>query len=308
MKKGFIIFLLLLIIAVSFMYALPNLAKGSFATAFFAMGTTVKSLIEKYAIAIEGDKIKILIVPGHEPTTGGAEYEDLRERQMNLELSLQLKSLLDNNPKFQTVLFRDEKGFNTNFQSYLNNNKQKIRSWVSAKKSEMLSLASEGKVNFLTPPVYHADAKSGVVLYLYGLNKWASLKNFDIAIHVHFNDNPKYNGQPTYEGFTIYVPEKQYSNSTSSKVLAQNIFDELIKIEPISTLPGESQGITEDQDLIAIGSYNTSDTLSVLIEYGYIYEDKFQSSSTRNQYISDAASSTAKAINDFFDSRAIFIN
>ncbi len=309
MKNNLFIGFLSIIILFSFGYSFSNVAQGNYAAAFFALGTSVRSLIEKYATATNenGSKIKILIVAGHEPTTGGAEYANLKERDMNLKLSTELKTLLEKNPRFQVVMFRDKYGFNRDFTKYLNNNKDAILSWRAEKKAEMNRLVNEGKVTLIGDgdKVQHADAKSKVVTYLYGLNKWTSENKFDIAIHIHFNDNP---GERKYEGFTIYVPEKQYSNSTSSKVLAQNIFDELKRVEPVSTLPGENNGITEDQDLIAIGPYNTSDTLSVLIEYGYIYEPKMQYSGTRNAYIYQAASSTAKSINDFFNSRALFLN
>ena len=64
----------------------------------------------------------------------------------------------------------------------------------------------------------------------------------------------------------------------------------------------------EDQELIAIGRYNTSDSLSALIEYAYIYEPFMQDKEKRDDFINEAASSTAKAVNNFFESRTMFLN
>ncbi len=205
-------------------------------------------------------------------------------------------------------MIRDQNGWNPNFENYVVNNESSIMNWVYDMKNQMSQLVNNGEIKLIDPTVYHANAATSAALFLYGINKWAGDNKFDITIHIHFNDNPKYHGEPRYKGFAIYVPESQYSNSTSSKVLAQNLFDEIFKIQYTSTMPGEDIGIVPEQDLIAIGRYNTSDTLSVLIEYAYIYENFMQYKTRRDVFIEKAASSTAKAINNFFESRLISFN
>jgi len=274
-----------------------------FAAAFFSMGISVKELITRYSEAPSNGKIKILIVPGHESDFGGAEYKNLLERDLNLALALKLKTSLASNQKFEVIMERDSNGLNKDIENYILKNEDSILKWVGEKKQDMLSLVGEGKVSLVNVPVYHANAPSRAVVLLYGINKWAGENKIDIILHIHFNDNPKYKGKPNYEGFSIYVPESQYSNSTSSQVLAKDLFSEISKIKNVSTMPQENGGVIEDQDLIAVGSYNTSDSLSVLVEYAYIYESFMQKESLRNFFINNAASSTANALFNFFNSR-----
>ena len=66
-----------------------------------------------------------------------------------------------------------------------------------------------------------------------------------------------------------------------------------------STLPGESAGVVEDQQLIAIGSNNSADDAALLIEYGYIYEPQFQNASTRALAEKDYAYATYLGLRDF---------
>jgi len=97
----------------------------------------------------------------------------------------------------------------------------------------------------------------------------------------------------------MYIPEKQYSNSSSSKIFANYLNDEIYKIESKSNMPQEKDTIIEDQELIATGNYDTLKIPSVVIEYAYIYEPVMINSSTRNAFIERAASSTATAINNY---------
>ena len=281
---------------------------NKFASAFFAMGVSVRQLVVKYTEAPTNGKIKILIVPGHEPNFGGAEYNGLLERDLNLQLANVLKNDLSNNPRFEITMARDKNGWNKDIANYISKNQTSIKSWISSKKTDMLRLVNNGKLKLVQPTIEHSTAPLQSAIFLYGINKWSAENKIDIVLHIHFNDNPKYKGQPNYEGFTIYVPERQYSNSVSSKVLADNLLEEISKIKDTSTMPQENPGVIEDQELIAIGRYNTSDSLSALIEYAYIYEPFMQDKEKRDDYINEAASSTAKAVNNFFESRTMFLN
>jgi N-acetylmuramoyl-L-alanine amidase len=272
------------------------------AAAFFSVGISVKDLVEKYK-GSGGDKIKILLVPGHEPDFGGSEYGMLKERDLNLILSEKIKNILGANKKFEIITARDTKGWNPDLENYVNNNKDGILSWVSSMKNEMFSLVDSKKFSVVKAKMGHSTAPLNSAVFLYGINKWASDKKVDIAVHLHFNDNPKYKGKPNYEGFSIYVPEKQYSNASSSKVLANDLKNELLKIQKVSTMEEEAGGVIEDQELIALGSYNTADSLSVLVEYAYIYEDFMQNPVLRNNFIDRSAFFTAQAVEEFFESR-----
>ncbi len=307
--KNKIIIGIFIVICLGFLYGSKNIIVSSFykannlAAAFFSIGVSVKDLVFKYDQAKPGGKIKILIVPGHEPRDGGARYKNLKERTLNLQLGEKLKNILAQNPRFEVVMSRDENGWNPELKSYVDNNKKEIDAWVKDRKKEMLGLVDDGKFTIVEAEMGHATAAPEAATFLFGINKWASENGVDVTLHLHFNDNPKYKDKPNYEGFSIYVPEKQYSNSISSKILAKDILIEMLKIQKISTMKKESGGIIEDQELIALGRYNTADSLSVLTEYSYIYEDFMQSTTTRDIFIDKAASSTAQALENFFESR-----
>lgn len=309
MKNKIILLSLLVILLVMFLYKSTDFkdskigsAGNSLAAAFFSTGIEVKDLVKRYASRSRNEKIKILIVAGHEPNYGGAEFGTLKERDLNFQLAKSLKQDLEKNPKFEVVMARDDLGWDQELRHYVLNNTLDIISWSNSMKAEMANLVKQGRITVVNPKMGHMNAPVSSVVFLYGINRWSSLNKIDIAIHIHFNDNPKYNGQPNYEGFSIYVPEKQYSNSTSSKVLANDLMKQISKVQNVSTLPTESIGVIEDQELIALGSYNTADSLSVLIEYGYIYESALQNKMTRDIFIEKTAKATSEAILHFFES------
>jgi N-acetylmuramoyl-L-alanine amidase len=248
----------------------------------------------------QNNKIKILIVPGHEPDAGGAdEFKKIKERDLNLQLSELIKDGLSTNPDIEVILARDENGWNSDLENYVMTSSSTIMSWVLDMKDKMMSKVSAGEMKLINPNMKHNDTASNAVLYLYGTNKWITENNIDLVLHVHFNSNPKINGKPNYHGYCMYVPERQYSNSSSSKIFANYLNDEISKIQKPSNMPQEKDTIIEDQALIAIGNYDTLKIPSVVIEYAYMYESMMLSSSTRNNFIKTAASSTATAINNY---------
>ena len=302
---------MIIVLAIVFLYQSKNHVNvGTYfnkisnsAAAFFAVGIDVGDLVRRYSLVAYKGKIKILLVPGHEPNFGGAEYKNLKERDLDLALSEKLKNILAQNPKFEIITTRDANGWNPVLASYVNNNKKEIQAWSNSAKKEMSRLVRNGQLASLAGQLGRRNAPANSALWLYGINKWASDNKVDIAIHLHFNDNPKYKGEPNYKGFSIYVPEKQYSNALSSKILAQDLLAEISKIKEKSNMPLEDGTIIEDQELIALGSHNTADSLSVLVEYAYIYEKFMQKAETRDAFIDQAVSSTAVAVNNFFESR-----
>jgi len=138
-----------------------------------------------------------------------------------------------------------------------------------------------------------------VVNILYGVNKYANDNGFDIVFHIHFNDYPGRRGSwGKYSGFSIYVPERQYSNADASYDLAEKINDQLSQSFASSNMPKEG-AIVEDQELIAIGANNTADPVSALVEYGYIYEDHFTNKKVSDVVLEELAYQTYKGIMNY---------
>lgn len=249
------------------------------------------------------NKIKILVVPGHEPNAGGAdEFKKIKERDLNLQLAILLKNKLSINPNIETILVRDENGWNKDLKNYILTSSTTIMNWVYDMKAKMFSKVNTGEIELIDPDMKHNEATSNAVLFLYGTNKWVEKNNIDLVLHVHFNNNPKINGKPNYRGYCMYIPESQYSNSSSSRIFANYFNEEISKIQKKSNMPQEKDIIIEDQELIATGNYDTLKIPAVVIEYAYIYEPMMLSSSTRNNFIEKAASSTATAIEKYIQS------
>jgi N-acetylmuramoyl-L-alanine amidase len=302
-KKQIIAGLLCLLAMIVLLVNLLTAAFPQYAAVFFSQGKTVKEVVLKYDNAPSQGKIQILLVPGHEPDYGGAEYGSIIERDLNVALAQRLEAYLSTNDKFEVVVSRDFNKWNTDLDNYFTNNLAAIQDWRNEQKKEMTTLVNEGRIN-LIDSVQHNSAPTLVATHLYGINKWANENKIDITLHIHFNDNPKINGRPNFSGFAIYVPEKQYSNSTSSIELANDLLSGLSTVSGVSTMPQESAGVVQDQDLIAIGRFNTSDTLSALIEYAYIYEGKLRTKEMRRVFMDKMAEATAKALTNFFEKKA----
>jgi N-acetylmuramoyl-L-alanine amidase len=268
---------------------------------------TIKDLQDKYdsiKIKDEKTKINILIVPGHEPNFGGTEYGILKERDMVVEVSKYMQEFFQNNSHYDIQVTRDDKTWDPVFDEYFKNNWDSIISFVKESKSEKKRLVKNGVYEKITTGVIHNAASPNVALRLYGINKWNNEHKTDIAIHIHFNDYPRKNikSPGKYSGFAIYIPEKQYGNSTTTEAIANTVFKRLSKYNPVSDLPKEEGGVIQEQELIAIGAENTLDAPSMLIEYGYIYEPAFSNPAMRQALFKDLAFQTYLGIQDFFGS------
>ncbi len=254
------------------------------------------------------NKVRILIVPGHEPTFGGAEYGNLKERDMALDLGQSLKSFLDQDPRYHVFITRDNSGWTPDFATYFTQNWDRIVEWTKASKEDFARLVPIGPVAQKEASVFHNDAPKSIAYRLYGITKWANENLTDITIHIHFNDHPRRNikkpGQ--YSGFSIYVPADQYGNSLSTKAVANTIFKRLSAYTPVSDFLGESGGIIDEPELIAVGSHNTADSASLLIEYSYIYEPQFQNKEIRSLTLQDLAFQTYLGVHDFFDPNDLY--
>ena len=261
----------------------------------------------KTAAIPQAPKVKILIVPGHEPDYGGAEYVDpvyghMYERDLTVELGQDLQGFLQNDVHYQTFITRDAGAWNPVFASYFKDDWNQIIAWQKAYRRQFSQMIANGTVTLPTPQVDHASAPSGVALRLYGITKWSNENNIDLEIHIHFNDYPGHGSQPgKYTGFAIYVPAAQYENGTTTHAIADMVFKRLAKYNPVSDLPGESLGVVDDPELIALGANDTADAASMLIEYSYIYEPQIDDPVTRSQAIKDMAYQTYLGLEDFFD-------
>lgn len=263
----------------------------------------IKSKYVGLSADLSKSKVRILIVPGHEPTFGGAEYAHLKEREMALELGQGLKSFLDQDPRYKVFITRDNVGWTSDFATYFANNWDGIVEWTKASKEDFARLVPIGSGVQKEASVFHNDAPKSIAYRLYGITKWANENFIDITIHIHFNDHPRRNIKKPgeYSGFSIYVPADQYGNSSSTKAVANTIFKRLSKYTPVSDFYGESGGIIDEPELIAVGSHNTADSASLLIEYSYIYEPQFQDREIRGLTLQDLAFQTYLGVHDFFD-------
>ena len=261
-------------------------------------------------------KVRILIVPGHEPNFGGAEFKDLKERDMTVELANDLSTYLKTDSHYEVFQTRDAKNWNPDFANYFKNNWDDIIAWQRASSKEVHSLilaklatasSKKGQTSSdkipVVPKIKHNVAPKDVAYRLYGITKWANDNDIDITIHIHFNDETKHglNMAGNNSGFAIYVPDDQYGNSTTTRAVASAVYKKLQKYNPVSDLPGESTGIVNEQNLIAIGADNTANSASMLIEYGYIYESQFADPATRSLALKDLAYQTYLGLEDFFN-------
>jgi N-acetylmuramoyl-L-alanine amidase len=268
---------------------------------------TVAEIKSHYKSADEDDasqkKVRILIMPGHEPSYGGAEYAALKERDMTVELGKNLQQYLENDPHYDVFIARDTEAWSPDFASYFKNKWNDIAAWKAASREEFSRLVSIGAATQTFSAVGHNSARDDVAVRLYGITKWSNEHKIDIAIHIHFNDHPGRNTNVAgnYSGFSIYVPASQYGNSTTTKAIADSLFTRLAKYNPVSNLVGESGGVIDEPELIAVGANNTADAASMLIEYSYIYEPQFEDASARSLALKDLAFQTYLGLQDFFD-------
>ncbi|HEY4503791.1 MAG TPA: N-acetylmuramoyl-L-alanine amidase [Candidatus Paceibacterota bacterium] len=262
---------------------------------------TVAELHTKYTDTAT-KKVRVFIVPGHEPDYGGTEYGDLKERDMTVELANYLGEFLKNNGHYDVMLARDKNNWSPTLLSYFNDHWNEIIAFAKDSRKETLQLVNTGEMKKTIATVYHNNARPDVALRLYGINKWGNENAIDIAIHIHFNDYPRKNASVPgkYSGIAIYVPENQYLNSATTKALVETVFKRLSKYNAVSNLPSEGDGVIEEPDLIAIGVNNTADAASMLIEYGYIYEPQFVNPNVRQSILKDLAFQTYLGLQDFF--------
>ncbi|PIP87058.1 hypothetical protein COW81_02280 [Candidatus Campbellbacteria bacterium CG22_combo_CG10-13_8_21_14_all_36_13] len=248
--------------------------------------------------------INILIVPGHDKDSWGTQFGSIKETDLNIELATYLYEFLRDNTNFNAMITQDKTGYLPVFSNYFINERESIVAFRDKHGKVMNSAIEQGWIESING-VEHNFAPNETAIKLYGINRWANENKIDIVIHIHFNDYPgrKHNVVGKYTGFSIYVPDSQYSNGKTSKEFGSFLLKRINTRLPISDLGKESVGVVEDQELIAIGSKNTLDAVSALIEYGYIYEPQFRNLKTRSLILKEAAYQTYKGIIDFFENK-----
>lgn len=269
----------------------------------FKESVSASDMREKYDEALaSGKKVRILIVPGHEPGFGGAQYSGYYERELVVSLADKLASELRKDPRLEVLVARGNEGWNTDLSRYFDKSMKTIQKFVDTHKKEMKKLVRRGKVEKNEEQASHNAAPNDVALRLYGITKWSNERDVDLMIHIHLNDTGGHTDSTpgAYTGLAIYVPDSQFGNAKASKAIATPVFKHLNTFVAKSTLPIEDKGIVEDQELIALGANNTSEVPSILIEYGYIYERMFTDDAIRGRVFDELAYQTSTGVRDFF--------
>lgn len=268
----------------------------------YAVGLdSYETIQDKYK---NGQNIQILLVPGHDDDFSGASFGDLKEADLTLKMAKVLGGFLSKDPKIKVTLLRDDNGYNPNFLQYFNLNKKQIMLDVKDKKIRLQQKITDNGIS-IDNQVSHFDATDTTVERLYGINSWIENQSFDLVIHIHFNDQgSEYSNKgKKYSGFSIYVPDQELLNATTSQILGDNIGRHLFNTIYKSNFPEEKSysnkyGVIPDFYLIAMGSYQTAETPRTLIEYSYIYEPQLNKDFF-NLTAQTLSRATASGIHDF---------
>ena len=298
-SRKVILIIILILSAILFSQYLKIPISQNVASIVFPEKITPENLKENY----KNKNLKILIVPGHDKNSYGAQYRGVTEESLNSKMGGFLYDYLSSDSHFSVFTVRAPFGeYNNWFLEYLKKEKSFVITFRDQLKSAMKSFLKTGVVVKNTK-VYHNPAADNTSLNLYAINKWANDNNIDLVIHIHFNDYPgrKYDLPGKHSGFAIYIPERQLPNYRTSLEIAESIKTEFETILEPSNFPKEKDTIIEDQQLIAVGSNASRDGASILIEYGYIYENKVYDKNLREQTLTNMAYKTYLGIKNYFE-------
>ena len=247
--------------------------------------------------------LRILIVPGHEPNYGGTEFQKIKERDIVVGIAEKLAGFLSRNPRYEVMVARDKNAWHPVLTDFFTVRLEDIKIFREAQRALTRGYFQSGSVLPAVDQVDHNRASDFTSLHLYGINKWTSENKYDITLHLHINDYPRqYEGTSgKHVGFSIYIQDHQFANGAVSRAIGEAIAARLNAYHATSTLAVESAGVLEDQELIAVGSNNSVDNASVLVEYGYIYEPQFVDADTRSLAETDYAYETYLGLQDFFE-------
>jgi N-acetylmuramoyl-L-alanine amidase len=301
-KIKFSLLIMLCIFLFPFMISNSSLAaKGELKTF-----KTAEELLEKRkryftpsSVVVPDRILKILIVPGHDDQYFGAVYKDVKEVELNRIVAQKLAEYLQREPGIEVTIAHEQNMYNPFLQFIFSMYKNDIENFIENSKYNFLKKIKKQKIE-LQDTGFHNTALPEVRHRLYGINWWANYMQADLVIHIHFNDYAGRKGsEKKYDGFSIYIPGEHFGNHALSKSAANFVFEELKKIRPVSNLPQEQKGIIEGHELIAIGSNESLHAGSMLIEYGYIYEDVFHNPIIKDAKFDYLAYSTYVGIKKF---------
>lgn len=244
---------------------------------------TIFLIIIFLIIPLSSQAFNVLIVPGHDNEFSGAAFKKMREADMTLTLAYVIAKKLRKIPEMKVTVARNSNGnYNKALTEYFIKDPKAISDFISEKKEESQIVKQNESLQIAKPSVPHANANTKVAYKLFAINKWANEQDFDIVLHIHFNDNypRKNNVRGAYSGYTIYRPGSGFHNEKVSEDFAEKIGKEMGLVMNPSTMPFESMnanrnGVVADNKLIALGVHGTSSIPTVLVEYGYIYESLF---------------------------------
>ncbi|MSR73284.1 hypothetical protein EXS61_01615 [Candidatus Parcubacteria bacterium] len=252
---------------------------------------------------ITADKIKILVVAGHDNDTWGARFMGVKEVELNRILADYLYDFLKNDPLFEPTRNQENGDYIPELAQYFKDNEAKIVAYRKERRETFNK--KEIGLDVDEDEMIHNMVTEDVANNLYGTSMWAEEKDFDVTIHIHFNDYP---GRPKdkagkYRGFVVYAPSTYLKNGEKSIPLARAIYDELAKLQSKSNLPVEKDGLIESNELIALGARNSLSIPSALIEYAYIAEPRLQGAG-REKVIREMAQETYVAIKGFYEKKS----
>ncbi len=236
---------------------------------------TQNDLIARYA---SGGTIKVLIVPGHSDLYPGAIFGKIREADMTRVLAQRLADNLARDPHFVPTVLRTEEGYIKEFLDYYLTKTEEVDDFMNSHIRSTHRQIKKGEI-VVSTQAPHNKVSDDITNKLYSINKWAGERGYDMVINLHFNDNwPRsQSARGPYSGFSVYVPETGLVNAESGQALGRYIakrLDENLDLsnQPVEIRETDDTGVIEDFGLIAIGSYNTLEIPSVVIENSYIYE------------------------------------
>lgn len=278
--------------------SLPAMPKAITQTASVVTSTEEKLPRPK----AENNKIRVFIMPGHEPDFGGSQFKTTIERDINVEISLKLQEYLEFDGKFEVVVGRSKEAWHPELQTYFDEHLNDIKTWRDEQAAIMKDRIADGDIDLVDDPIAHEHVSGDVATRLYGVNKWVGENDFDVAVHVHIND---YGGRGKnrageFVGYAIYVPESQYDNAALSKEIAMAVQGRFLRFFSPSNAKRERAGVVEDQQLVALGRYNTAKAPSILIEYAYLYESQLTDKATRELAVDEYAFQTYLGLKDYF--------
>lgn len=247
-------------------------ARMQLASLFFADDITVAEINQSY----HRRQLKVLIVPGHDNIDGGTSYKGVFEASYTAKIGEYLNEYLEKDPNIDAILVRNQNGYTKEFADYFTREGGNITNFITRARDYFNSLRASKVVEKSSAPFTHVRANRRVTTILYGLNKWANDHDVDIVLHVHLNDYPRKSWETAHTGYSMYIPDTSLPNHAPSKAIAEVLSDTFSRFWAKSDLRLEKDIIIQDPDLIALGSYGTLRPASVLIEYGYIYEPRFQ--------------------------------